>query len=145
MLKDKELFKGRFINVISRNNKYSNREIILMNDAVACIVYNKEKDKILLVKQDRFAIKGESKTSWEIPAGMLDVEGEGNEECLARELKEETGLDIDGFEFLCNPYSLIGCCTHQIAIYKAVTEEKTVGFYDSDVTEARWFTIDEVQ
>ena len=35
------------------------------------------------------------KETLEIPAGLLDVEGESEEECIVRELEEETALKVD--------------------------------------------------
>ncbi len=53
-----------------------------------------EDQKILLVKQDVTETR-----NWALPGGRLEL-GETIEQCLIRELKEETGLDISVKELL---------------------------------------------
>ncbi|HEY40342.1 MAG TPA: NUDIX hydrolase [Dehalococcoidia bacterium] len=53
-----------------------------------------EENKILLVKQDVT-----EKRHWALPGGKLEP-GESIEQCLVREIKEETGLDISVRELL---------------------------------------------
>jgi 8-oxo-dGTP pyrophosphatase MutT (NUDIX family) len=43
-------------------------------------------DRVLLVRNER--------AGWELPGGRLE-EGESPEECVRREVAEETGLDVD--------------------------------------------------
>ena len=53
-----------------------------------------EDEKILLVRQDVT-----DKRHWALPGGRLEA-GETIEECLIREIQEETGLDIEVKELL---------------------------------------------
>jgi mutator protein MutT len=53
-----------------------------------------EDEKILLVKQDVTETR-----HWALPGGRLEI-GETVEQCLVREIKEETGLDIEIKELL---------------------------------------------
>lgn len=56
----------------------------------ACDMILIEDGKILLVKRGREPFKDK----WAIPGGRID-EGESAEQCAIREMKEETGLDIE--------------------------------------------------
>jgi len=37
---------------------------------------------------------------WDVPGGHVEI-GETPEECIVREMKEEMGLDLDGFRLFC--------------------------------------------
>lgn len=59
---------------------------------VGPIIYN-EKGEILLIKCFKWG------DYWHIPGGHIEI-GETGEEALKREVKEETGLEIDNLEFI---------------------------------------------
>jgi|GEM_PF-677379 len=63
-------------------------------NAVASLILN-EYGEVLLVKQFRASAMRET---LEIPAGAMDIAGENAAECLARELQEETHLEIKAEE-----------------------------------------------
>lgn len=54
-------------------------------------LYGEKRDKVVLVKQYRYSIDG---YIYEFPAGLVE-EGEDYKEAGIRELKEETGLNLD--------------------------------------------------
>jgi 8-oxo-dGTP diphosphatase len=54
-----------------------------------------EGERVLLVQRGREPLKGE----WSIPGGLLEL-GEGLAEGVRREVKEETGLDVEPVEQL---------------------------------------------
>ena len=56
----------------------------------ACDMILIEGGKVLLVKRGRDPFKGE----WAIPGGRIE-ENERAEDCLRREMKEETNLDVE--------------------------------------------------
>ena len=71
---------------------------------------------MILVKQYRKAIEA---TSYEIPAGKLEVGENADPQAAAlRELEEETGYTGD-LEMLYDFYSAIGFCNEKIKLYKA--------------------------
>jgi ADP-ribose pyrophosphatase len=67
------------------------REYVESPAAVAVLAYDEE--QIYLVRQAREAIGRDD--ILEIPAGLMDVEGETPLETAKRELEEETGLEAD--------------------------------------------------
>lgn len=66
-------------------------EYLDKSNAVCIVLFNNNKDKILLVKQYRPGSKG---PMLEVPAGLID-EGENPETAVLRELREETGYSKD--------------------------------------------------
>jgi ADP-ribose pyrophosphatase len=72
----------------------------------------------LFVRQFRPAIRD---SLIEIPAGVLDVEGEDPLACAARELFEETGYRHQGIEFLGGCYSSAGFSDEYIHLFVART------------------------
>lgn len=120
------------------------REIVDMKNAVAVAIVNKSNDKMLLVKQYRSAVENDV---WEIPAGMLDVEGEKNESCAVREVEEETNIKMSEPElsYLISTYGVIGCCNHKVYIYSAIIDETSdCSIKEDDVVARKWFTMDEI-
>ena len=65
------------------------REYVLHPGAVGTVAMD-DKGRILLVQQYRHPV---GHYDWELPAGLLDVEGEPPWEAAARELHEEAGLE----------------------------------------------------
>ena len=74
----------------------SDRELADVEDAVTVIAHDDE--FVYLVRQPREAV-GEP-ALLELPAGKLDVEGEGPLECAQRELVEEIGRSARDWEEL---------------------------------------------
>ena len=72
--------------------------------------------EVLLVRQLRPAIRD---MLTEIPAGILDVEGEDALTCAARELFEETGHRHDAIEFLGGYYSSAGFTDEYVHLFVA--------------------------
>ena len=59
-------------------------------DAVLLVAFHEEEQKLVLIKQFRVPING---YVYELPAGLIDP-GEHMKEAAARELREETGLEL---------------------------------------------------
>ncbi len=93
------------------------REVVRHPGAVGVLPVTAE-NEVLLIRQFRPAIR-DSLT--EIPAGVLDVEGEDPLACAARELFEETGYRHERIEFLGGVYPSAGFSDEYIHLFVART------------------------
>jgi ADP-ribose pyrophosphatase len=74
-------------------------------------------DEVVLVRQFRAAV---GRDLLEIPAGLLDVDGEDREAAAGRELEEEAGLrNVGSLELLTTYFPTAGMADHQVWIYLA--------------------------
>lgn len=76
---------------------------------------------VLLVRQFRPAIRQELV---EIPAGLLDVDGEDALTCATRELLEETGFAHRTIEFLGGIYTAAGFSNEYVHLFWARTQDE---------------------
>jgi NTP pyrophosphohydrolases including oxidative damage repair enzymes len=76
--------------------------------------------EVVLVRQFRPAVR---QVITEIPAGLLDVEGEDALTCATRELREETGYRLSVIEFLAGYYASVGFTDEYIHLFWAETTE----------------------
>ncbi|GAA0181878.1 NUDIX hydrolase [Clostridium sediminicola] len=144
-MKDKIIYDG-WLKLYERKINGRRYEIIKNYDAVAAIIMN-ERQEILLVKQFRPAYMD---YTLEIPAGCLDVDGEDNETCLIRELKEETGLIVPKEKIykIISYRPIMGFSNSVLHLYKAQinTEEiEKLELNDNDVIEVHWMPLDEFE
>jgi ADP-ribose pyrophosphatase len=79
---------------------------------------------VLLVRQFRPAIRH---TLVEVPAGLLDVDGEDAVSCAARELFEETGYRHASIEFLGGIFTSAGFSDEYAHVFWARTESEPAG------------------
>ncbi len=103
----------------------------------ACDMILVENKKILLVKRGRDPFRGE----WAVPGGRIE-DNETAEQCAIREMKEETGLDIEILKLTGvysdpkrDPRGII------VAAYFVKRVGGTVAAGD-DADEAKWFDLD---
>ena len=91
------------------------REIVAPPDAVAIVAHDDE--RLWLVRQPREAVEEEALL--ELPAGKLDVEGEGPLECAKRELREEVGKTAREWRELKRLYPTPGVADEEVTIFLA--------------------------
>jgi ADP-ribose pyrophosphatase len=129
-------------------------EIVEHPDAVAIVAARYDpaagptsEPLILLVRQQRPAVRQEL---WEIPAGLIKPEEQAEPELAARrELREETGLLADRWQWLAREYPSPGFSTERITIYLATglrPEAPGKGDRPEDPTEiesVRWMPLSE--
>ena len=114
MVYDGRAVKLRIDTVRMPSGRETVREIVEHGDCVAIIAVD-DKDNILLVSQFRKSVE---KELLEIPAGGIDP-GETPEDCVRRELREETGFLPRKLERLGGFYSSPGYCTEYLHLYLA--------------------------
>ena len=113
------VFEGRRINVEICDVRYpsgyeAKRERIVHPGAVAIVAVD-EKDRLLLLRQYRFAVHS---VIWEIPAGTLEPD-EPPVETARRELIEETGYRAADWSELCSFYTTPGFTNERIVAFLA--------------------------
>lgn len=136
--------KEKVYEMISRNKSIRNLDDLQNHkpDAVVLILHNETGDKVLLNKEFRMAV---GKWVYNFPAGLIDP-GEEPVESAARELKEETGLDLVSIdEVLFNSYSAVGF-SNEVNVCVVGTAKGSFGQSSStfEEIEAGWFSKQEV-
>ncbi|MDP9019759.1 MAG: NUDIX hydrolase [Actinomycetota bacterium] len=93
------------------------REVVHHPGAVSVVPVLDDSDTVVLVRQYRAAVETEL---LEIPAGKLDVDGEGREPAAARELEEEVGYRAGRLEKLAEFYNSAGYCDERSTVFLAL-------------------------
>ena len=123
-----------------RNGKISKRIRIDHPQAAAIVPFVSDKE-IIMVKQYRYALK---KETLEIPAGKID-KGESPEECIKRELVEETGFKAKFIKWLYTYAPAIGYSNELIHLYSGRDLEKIGTKIDeNEISSLEILTLDEV-
>jgi 8-oxo-dGTP pyrophosphatase MutT (NUDIX family) len=121
----REVWRGRYLRAVIESwpEAGGDYEVIHKHDAVAVVAVTPA-DEVVLVRQFRPAVRS---TMLEIPAGLLDVEGEDALTCAGRELAEETGFGHTGMVFLGGFYLSPGFTDEYIHIFWARTDPAPEG------------------
>ena len=112
-------FTGRVVSVdtdvVDINGQRVSRDVVRHPGAAAVVALNDQRE-VLLVRQYRHPVEH---LLWEIPAGLLDVDGEDPLECARRELLEEGGVTAAHFELLLTLLVTPGGSDEVIYVYVA--------------------------
>ncbi len=113
------IFDGKIIKVRKdraelENGEIVNRELVIHPGGV-CIVPVTDEKEVLMVKQFRYPFQ---EVLTELPAGKLEF-GEDHREAGLRELREETGMVCESFEYLGVCYPSVAYLTEKIHMYLA--------------------------
>ena len=119
------------------------REYIRHPGAVAVLALD-EQDRVLMIRQYRHPAGHEL---WEIPAGLLDQDGEAPHLAAARELAEETGYDPTGMRTLLDLRPSPGGSDEVIRVYLATGVRPSEDEFERTDEEAelvaRWVPLGE--
>lgn len=120
------------------------REYVDHPGAVAVMALDDD-DNVLLIKQYRHPIAARD---WELPAGLLDVNGEGPVDAARRELGEEADLDAAQWHLLTEFFTSPGGSNETIRVYLArgitARSDRFDRFDEEAEIETRWVPLDEV-
>jgi 8-oxo-dGTP pyrophosphatase MutT (NUDIX family) len=112
------LFEGRWVRVDEEDwPGVGAWEVVRTPDAAGVLPITPE-GEALLVRQFRPPVRH---VVTEIPAGLLDVEGEDAQACAARELYEETGFRHASLEFLAGFHPSAGHSAEFVHLFLAQT------------------------
>ncbi|WP_411376114.1 NUDIX domain-containing protein [Arthrobacter sp. MPF02] len=121
LLSTEKVYEGRIWDVVSdtfqlqETGEALTRDYIEHPGAVAVLPMN-EAGEILLLKQYRHPV---GMDLWEIPAGLLDIEGEDFVVGAARELAEEADLAAGTWNVLADVFNSPGSSSEAIRVYLA--------------------------
>ncbi|MCU1631856.1 MAG: ADP-ribose pyrophosphatase [Micrococcaceae bacterium] len=115
------VYEGRVWDVVSEeftltdDGESITRDFIRHPGAVAVLVLNDD-DQVLLIRQYRHPVR---MALWEIPAGLLDEEGEDFVDAAARELAEEADLTAGRWQVLVDLFLSPGSSSEALRVYLA--------------------------
>ena len=129
---------------IAYNGDSMVREYVDHTGAVAVYAEDDE-DRVLVIQQYRHPVR---LRDWELPAGLLDMEGEDHLTAAQRELGEEADLEADTWEPLVRYNTSSGGSDEFIQIYRARGVRATASAFEREAEEAdivtRWVPRSEV-
>lgn len=102
------VYEGKVWNVRSDTFRYNGDDTVrqyVEHPGASAIVALDDEERVLLIQQYRHPLR---LRDWEIPAGLLDVDGESPLETAKRELAEEVDLDASSWEPLISIFTTPG-------------------------------------
>ncbi|MBB2976112.1 ADP-ribose pyrophosphatase [Microbacterium endophyticum] len=141
------VYEGRVWDVRSEKFRYNGAELerqFVDHPGAAAVVALDDENRVLLIQQYRHPIRTRD---WEIPAGLLDVEGEPPMEAAKRELAEEVDVVAREWEPLVSVFTTPGGNDEVIHVFLARGLSATEETFDRDEEEAdirtEWVPLDE--
>jgi ADP-ribose pyrophosphatase len=130
-----------YLDEVSLRNGRISRRICVDHPQAAAIVPFVSDNEIIMVRQYRYALRRET---LEIPAGKMD-KGEGPEECIKRELVEETGFEAKSIKWLYTYAPAIGYSNELIHLYLGRDLKKLEeNIDDSEISSLEILPLEEV-
>lgn len=141
----KQIYSGKIINVdlltvTLPNGKKASREIVT-HPGASVVIPISDNGELYMVRQYRKPVE---KELLELPAGKLDP-NESPEDCAARELKEETGLEAGNIKHVISIHSTPGFSNEVLHMFAAMDlkEGKACADEDEFITSEK-FKIDKL-
>ena len=121
------------LSVEYKSGNIHSREVMVKDNAVCALIYDKIIDRYILVKQWRPASES---SILEIVAGTLDIPNEDPIDALKREVLEETGYLVDYTELIGTCFVSPGCTTEFLSNFYCEVSTKIEsggGVHDEDI------------
>lgn len=146
------VWEGRIVSVVEESVQLAEgaepvlRQFIRHPGAVAVVALRGEPgaEEILLERQYRHPVRAHL---WEIPAGLLDIDGEDYCEAARRELAEETDLQAATWHVLADYFNSPGGYNESLRIFLATDISPTDEVFEREDEEidmvAVWVPLDE--
>lgn len=137
---------GKVWDVVSETFLYNGEEIVreyVDHTGAVAILAMDDDERVLLIRQYRHPIRSRD---WEIPAGLLDDDGEGPLEGAKRELAEEADIAADTWHVLAEYTNSPGGSNETVRVYLARGISDVDAFErtaeEADI-EVRWVSLDD--
>lgn len=117
-----EVFRGNVFSMVSEQVKYrdgvATRDFVKHPGAVAIVPLREGANapEVLLVHQYRHPVRA---MLWEVPAGLLDIEGEDPLQAAKRELAEEANLNAQRWDVLVDYFTTPGGSSESLRVFLA--------------------------
>ncbi|GAA1380364.1 NUDIX domain-containing protein [Catellatospora chokoriensis] len=115
-----ERFKGHIFRVVTDQvtmpgGGVAGRDVVRHVGAVGVVALD-DAGRVVLVRQYRHPV---GRYLWELPAGLIDVQGEGLAAAALRELAEEADLTAGRVDLLVDMFTTPGCSDEMIRVFLA--------------------------
>ena len=116
-----KLFRGGWSSTI-------HREVLVREGAVGVLLFDPQRDEIILVRQFRVGLLDGAATPWalELIAGMIEF-GEELEEVAFREVKEESNCEVSQLVKICDYYNSPGVSSEKVRLYLGIVDSENMG------------------
>ncbi len=142
------VFKGAVWDVVREKFRFGDDELVRefqQHPGAVAVLAEDDAGQVLLIKQYRHPI---GYREWELPAGLLDVEGEDPLAAAKRELAEEVDLVAAEWSELCQFFSSPGGSSEGITVYRACGVSPAPREFgrtgEEAAIESRWVPFDDV-
>ena len=147
VLATREVFRNRWMTVEEKDVTFAPGTAIqqyysLRQGDYVSIFAETPEGKVALVRQFRPAV---ANYIWELPAGLMDVEGESPELCCRRELQEETGLEVKSIAFLGSFFPDTGRMGNRLHVFHVQTGNPPTTFVEEPGISVGYFTRGELR
>jgi ADP-ribose pyrophosphatase len=131
--------------VVMPDGSTAERDYMVHVGAVGVVALDHE-GRVALVHQYRPAV---GKHLWELPAGLIDVEGEALVDAAARELAEEADIIAARWDLLAEVHTSPGCSNEKIRLFLArelspvPAEQRHTRTHEEAELEVNWVPLDD--